>query len=600
MQALILAAGVGRRMRPLTDHRHKTLLQISGGTIIDRIVSGLESRGVTPITIVTGYRGDELKAHLARHFPSLDVRYVHNSEYETTNNIHSMALALEEMGAIDDDLVLIESDLIYDPQVLDRVLTSTHENVALVDRYRAGMDGTVVTLGDAGLITQVIPPALQSSDFSFADKFKTLNMYRFSARFCRETLQQLLTYYARTFDNNCYYELILGILIYMQQAQIHAEVIHDERWAEVDDPNDLRVAEFTFNRPSRYDALTSGWGGYWNNEVLDFAFVRNMYFPPPAMLSELRLGLPDLLHNYGSRQSVLDEKLAWAMQWPKELVHAVAGGSQCYPWLRSWFAGRRVLIPEPTFGEYSRMFPDADRYGDAAYIDWAEIETKAVGADVVVFVNPNNPTGSLLETDRIVHFARRHPHAFVLIDESFIEFSDEDSIVGRLHEGGLGNVLVIKSLSKPLGVPGLRLGALLTASPELSARIEEETPIWNLSSMAENFLEIMLKHRPVLEQSFVRTVADREELGLLLKASPLIETVFPSGGSFVLVRLAVDAAGADALARTLIEEHEILVKDASAKMNDGAGYWRIAVRTPDDHQTLRSALDSLNAGGPLR
>ena len=228
MQALILAAGFGRRMRPLTDNRHKTLLPISGGTIIDRIVEGLEARSVTPITIVTGYRDDELKGHLAERFPSLDIRYVHNAVYETTNNIHSMALAFEEME-FDDDVVLIESDLIYEPRILDRLLNSTHDNVALVDRYRAGMDGTVVTVGESGLISQVIPPALQSSDFSFADKYKTLNIYRFSASFCRNSLQKLLTYYARTFDDNCYYELILGILIYMQQAQIHAEIVDDDQ-----------------------------------------------------------------------------------------------------------------------------------------------------------------------------------------------------------------------------------------------------------------------------------------------------------------------------------------------------------------------------------
>lgn len=597
MQALILAAGFGRRMRPLTDNRHKTLLPISGGTIIDRIVTGLESRGVTPITIVTGYRDEELKAHLAEGFPSLDIRYVHNSEYETTNNIHSMALAFEEMGDVDDDLVLIESDLIYEPRVLDRLLASTHDNVALVDRYRAGMDGTVVTLADTGLITQVIPPALQSSDFSFADKYKTLNMYRFSASFCRDTLQKLLTYYARTFDKNCYYELILGILIYMQQAQIHGEVIHDERWAEVDDPNDLRIAEFTFNTAERYDTLTNGWGGNWNNEVLDFAFIRNMYFPTPAMLSELRLGLPDLLHNYGSRQVILNEKLAWALQWPVEFVHALAGASQCYPWLRTWFGGRKVLIPEPTFGEYSRVFPDAARYHDGPSADWAEIERAATDAEVVVFVNPNNPSGTLLETERIADFARRHPAKSILVDESFIEFSDETSIVDHLKDERLANVLVIKSLSKSLGAPGLRLGALLTGSPEMSARIERELPIWNLSSVAENFLEIMLKHRPALEQSYVQTAADRDEFSQLLKGCELVDTVFPSGGDFVLVRLTVDAAGADALARALVEQHAFLVKDVSSKMNDGAGYWRLAVRTPEEHALLVSALQSLSVRG---
>jgi histidinol-phosphate/aromatic aminotransferase/cobyric acid decarboxylase-like protein/CTP:phosphocholine cytidylyltransferase-like protein len=594
MQALILAAGYGRRMRPLTDARHKTLLPIGGGTIIDRILDGLAERSVTPITIVTGYRRDELVDHVAEYFPSLDVRFVHNAEYEQTNNIHSMALAFEEM-AFDDDVLLIESDLIYEPRVLDRLLSSPHENVALVDHYRAGMDGTVVTLGDTGLITQVIPPSLQPSDFSFTDKYKTLNIYRFGAGFCKDYLGRLLTYYTRAFDRNCYYELILGILIYMQQAEVHADVIDDELWAEVDDPNDLRIAEFTFNPDVRYDGATNGWGGNWSNDLLDFAFIRNMHFPPSAMLSELRHNLPDLLHNYGSRQDILDQKLAWALQWPVELVHAVAGASQCYPWLRSWFGGHRVLIPEPTFGEYSRIFPEAARYTDPPGLDWDEIERKAGDADVVVFVNPNNPTGSTLRTRDIADFAARNPATAVIVDESFLDFSGEPSIVAELGDGALPNVLVIKSLSKSLGVPGLRTGVLLTSDPDLGARIREETPIWNLSSVAENFLEVMLKHRPALEHSFERTAADRDHLTKLLAASPLIDAVYPSGGDFLLVRLTVDAAAGGRLARAMAEQHSVLVKDASAKMGDGQGYWRLAVRRPEDHLVLMAAIDSAGA-----
>ncbi len=589
MQALILAAGFGRRMQPLTNSRHKTLLPISGGTIIDRILEGLDARDISPVTVVTGYRSEELRSHIAEHFPALDIRYVHNSDYEKTNNIHSMALAFEQMD-LGDDVVLIESDLIFEPGVLDRLLDSPHENVALVDRYRAGMDGTVVTIGDSGLITQVIPPALQSSDFSFADKYKTLNIYKFSAGFCKDYLGKLLTYYAHTFDKNCYYELILGILIYMQQAEVHGEVLEGELWAEVDDPNDLRVAEFAFNPSQRYETLANGWGGNWNNEVLDFAFIRNMYFPTPAMLSELRLNLPELLYNYGSRQEILDEKLAWALQRPVEFVHALAGASQAYPWLRSWFRGRRVLIPEPTFGEYSRMFPDAARYRDETGVDLPRLEAAARDADVVVLVNPNNPTGTVVATDGIADFARRHPGKTVVVDESFIEFSDEPSIVERLDDDSLSNVLVLKSLSKSLGVPGLRLGALLTADPQMSAAIRRETPIWSLSSVAENFLEIMLKHRPALEQSYARTRADREELAQRLMGCSIVDAVFPSGGDFLLVRLTVDAAGAAARAKQLVEEHEILVKDASDKMGDGRGYWRLAVRRPEDHERLVLAL----------
>jgi histidinol-phosphate/aromatic aminotransferase/cobyric acid decarboxylase-like protein/choline kinase len=592
MQALVLAAGFGRRMRPLTDNRHKTLLPISGGTIIDRILTGLAEHAVTPVTIVTGYRNDELQAHVAENFPAMDIRYVHNSDFETTNNIHSMALAFEAMD-LDDDVVLIESDLIYEPAVLERLLASPFENVALVDRYRAGMDGTVVTLGETGSITQVIPPALQPSDFSFADKYKTLNMYRFGADFSAGPLRKLLTYYATTFDRNCYYELVLGILIYMQQADIHGEVVDGLVWAEVDDPNDLRVAELTFHAERRYELLTSGGGGNWTNDLLDFALIRNMHYPTPAMLSELRLNLPDLLHNYGSRQTVLDQKLSWALQWPVGLVHALGGSSQSFPWLRSWFAGRRVLIPTPTFGEYERMFPDAARYRDTGGPDWAQIEAAVPEADVVVFVNPNNPTGTVWATERIAELARRNPAKTVVVDESFLDFCDEPSIVGLLDEAALSNVLVLKSLSKCLGVPGLRLGALFTADPEMAARIRRETPIWSLSSVAENFLEIMLKHRPSLERSFERTAVDRESFAQLLKQSPHVDTVFPSGGDFLLVRLAVDAEAADATARRLAEQHGILVRDASDKIGDGRGYFRLAVRTSADHDRLMSALDAL-------
>jgi histidinol-phosphate/aromatic aminotransferase/cobyric acid decarboxylase-like protein len=341
--------------------------------------------------------------------------------------------------------------------------------------------------------------------------------------------------------------------------------------------------------------LTSGWGGHWNSDVLDFAFIRNMYFPPPAMLSELRLNLPALLHNYGSRQAILDEKLAWALQWPRHLVHALAGASQCYPWLRSWFQGQKVVIPGPTFGEYPRVFPEAARYPAGPGSDWADIERAAADADVVVLVNPNNPTGTVHATDSIRDLAVRHPSTTFVVDESFIDFSDEPSIVNLLEQDALTNVLVIKSLSKCLGVPGLRLGALLTSDPGLAARIRGEQPIWNLNSVAENFLEIMLKHRPVLEQSFRETVADRHSLEDLLKQSPLVETVFPSGGNFVLVRLSASAAGADAAARRLVQRNGILVKDVSDKIGDGIGYWRLAVRTAADHRALMSAIESVGS-----
>jgi histidinol-phosphate/aromatic aminotransferase/cobyric acid decarboxylase-like protein/choline kinase len=592
MKALILAAGYGQRMRPLTDHRHKTLLSVGGRTIIDRILHGLRLHGVTDVTIVTGYRADELVGHLRENHPDVDFTFVHNERYDKTNNIFSMALAFEQM-TFDADLLLIESDLIYEPAVLDRILKSSHENVALVDRYQPGMDGTVVALTEDGVVSQVIPPSQQSASFDFSDKYKTLNIYRFARDFCATTLHRLLTTYARLIDDNCYYELVLGMLVYMQQAEIRAEVVDSELWSEVDDPTDLRLAEFRFDPSARYGILESAWGGAWDLGVLDFAFIRNMHFPTPAMLSELRFHLPELLQNYGSAQAVLDTKLSWALQWPAGAGHLLSGASQCYPWLRSWFADATVLLPDPTFGEYTRIFPRAERYTDGPGVDWDDLEAKAAAADVVVIVNPNNPTGTTLDSHRIAELARAHPDTTVVVDESFVEFSGQQPMTEIVPREQITNVLVVKSLSKSLGVPGLRLGALMTLDPDLGARIAAETPIWNSNSVAENFLDLMLKHRPALAQSFRRTVADRDDLVTMLGRLPIVEQVHPSGANFVLARLDLPAAAAGEMCARLVEKRLIHVKDVSAKFGDGAGWWRVAVRTPADHDRLRDAVLAL-------
>jgi len=220
MKAIVLAAGYGRRMRPLTDTTHKTLLRVGGKTIIGRIVEGLVANGIQDIVVVTGYRAHEVQEHLKSKYPDIGFRFVENTRYAETNNIYSMALAFEE-GQIDDDVLLIELDLLCEAAIFARIVESPEPNVALVDRYRSGMDGTVVAVKE-GVITEVIPTHLQQGDFSFADKYKTLNICKFSREFCEATFRPLVTYYARAIDDNCFYELTLGILIYMGQATIAA------------------------------------------------------------------------------------------------------------------------------------------------------------------------------------------------------------------------------------------------------------------------------------------------------------------------------------------------------------------------------------------
>jgi len=591
MKAIILAAGYGNRMRPLTDNCHKTMLEVAGKTIIQRIIDGLVENGIKDIVVVTGYRSEELKDYLSELYPEILFKFIENKKYRETNNIYSMALAFENI-TIDSDIILIESDLLYQPQVITRLINSAYSNVALVDKYRTGMDGTVVTV-DNSVITNVIPPHLQSQNFDFSDKYKTLNLYKFSRQFCETAFKKLLIYYANVIDKNCYYELILGILIYMQKETIHAEIIQGESWSEVDDPNDLLVAGFDF-KENRMEILEDAFGGYWNYNITDFCFIRNMHFPNAAIISEMRNVFPDLIHNYGSRQKYLDRKMAWFLLCNENRITALNGAAQIYPILQSLFLNYKTLLPYPSFGEYTRNFNCVNTYLDDGNFDTDEIENKAKDAQLIVFVNPNNPTGTILETNWIFSFAEKNPDKTILVDESFIEFSDQAPILSLLEQNPLENVIVIKSLSKSLGVPGIRLGYFYSCSQKLNSCVNEKIPIWNMNSFAEHFLEIILKHRNTLNQSFEYTIRDRNEFSSKLTTIPYIQKVFDSSANFILVKLKGDNEFAADLTNTLLSEKTVFVKNVSPKFSDGAGYLRLAVRTQKENDELIGYLAELD------
>jgi histidinol-phosphate/aromatic aminotransferase/cobyric acid decarboxylase-like protein/choline kinase len=587
MKAIILAAGYAKRMRPLTNNTHKTLLNVGSVPVINRIVDGLIENNIVDIVVGTGYMAEELKLHLKNTYPSLNFTFVFNDRYQETNNIYSLAQIFSTIE-IDDDILLIESDLIYEPAVLNRILSSKEKTVALVDHYKTGMDGTVVTISNE-IITSIIPPHLQGEDFSFKNKYKTLNIYKFSKEFCNLTFSNLLQYYAKIIDDNCYYELILGILIYVQKEQIHAEILDGEKWAEIDDPNDLNIADYIFS-DEKVTNLERSFGGYWNFELTDFYFIRNMYFPNNSMISEIKNNLEKLIFNYGSKQSVLNKKLSYLVECSEDNIILLNGASQVYPILQDYFRNEKALIPWPTFGEYERIFPSAEIYHDNFSIDLNEFEDKIKSTNIAVIVNPNNPTGTTLSTNEIYRLAKKHASVFFLVDESFIEFSNEKSIILNLKEHGLDNVLVIKSLSKNLGVPGIRLGYAFSTNKEILNYISARIPIWNSNSIAEFYLEIILKHKNDLLDSYKKTKEDRAIFAENLSQISFVEKVFTSGGNYITIKLK-EKPKAD-IPSVLINNYGVLVKDVSGKLNDNNYYLRLAVRLPEENQMLVELLEN--------
>jgi histidinol-phosphate/aromatic aminotransferase/cobyric acid decarboxylase-like protein len=195
-----------------------------------------------------------------------------------------------------------------------------------------------------------------------------------------------------------------------------------------------------------------------------------------------------------------------------------------------------------------------------------------------------------METEWIYSFAERSQDKTVIVDESFIEFSGQVSIISLLEQNPLQNVIVIKSLSKSLGVPGIRLGYVYSCDIQFNAYIKENIPIWNMNSMAEFFLEIILKHRNAFHQSIKSTIEDRTSFSANLSNVSFIDKVYKSAANFILVKLKEDSEFAKLLTCNLISEKEIYIKDVSAKFSDGSGYLRFAVRLPDENMKLIDCL----------
>ncbi|MBT9583223.1 aminotransferase class I/II-fold pyridoxal phosphate-dependent enzyme [bacterium] len=576
MKAVILAAGAGRRMYPLTEDTHKCLLPVGDATLIDRMLEGLIQVGVSEVLLLTGYRAQQLRAHLENRSGSLRLTYVHNERFDDTNNVVSLLRALQGYD-LQDEFLLLEADLIFDFSVLRRAVDCPYPEVAILAPFKSGMDGTVAEVRE-GWIHDIIPPERQNGEAG--QRYKTVNIYKFSHAFAYGPLLQMLDYYCQHFEENCYYEKILGMLIYAGQLRMRGEVLDEEAWAELDDPHDVVRAQAIFDGKRLLNQLEYNFGGLWNFPVVDFNFIRNVYFPNEALVEEIRKKLPELMHNYGSRQAILDQKMATFLRCPAEPLIILNGASQAYPILADVYRGRKVLIPSPTFGEYPRVFACADEFRDRPDLDPAQLRARLGDYDLVVLVNPNNPTGSLLPSATLWEWIVQHPQVHFLVDESFIDFSDQPSLTRSLEENPVHNLIVLKSLGKSLGVPGLRMGYLYTHNRELHEVFRARLPIWNHNSLVEFFLESGLKHRTALQKSFLDTRQERERLQPLLTALPGVTRVWPSAANFFLTEIG-EELDLEAHLRHMLRLAGIYVKDISSKMETRC--LRIAVRSQPEN-----------------
>ena len=261
MQAIILAAGMGRRLGDLTRNNTKCMIEVNGVKLIDRMLSQLFSAGLSRIVIVVGYEGKSLRDYIVSRYPDAPLEFVENPVYDRTNNIYSLWLARDYMTA--DDTLLLESDLIFEDDVLRRALLSKDENIALVAKYQTWMDGTMVRIdSDCNIVNFVPKKAFRYSDTD--DYYKTVNIYKFSRSFVRDQYLPFLEAYIKVLGENEYYEQVLRVITLIDSSDLKAVPVGGLKWYEIDDIHDLSIAETIFASPEeRLRKLQHSFGGYW-------------------------------------------------------------------------------------------------------------------------------------------------------------------------------------------------------------------------------------------------------------------------------------------------------------------------------------------------
>ena len=153
MKAIILAAGTASRLRPLTSHTPKCLLKIGERTLLERSIDALVAAGVDQLCIVTGYLHEQIEQFVAERYPSLSTTFIHNAVYDSTNNIYSLWLA--RPFAEGSDVLLLDSDLLYDPAIARRVVEAPEPTVLTLIRHELGEEEMKVVVDAEGSITDI-------------------------------------------------------------------------------------------------------------------------------------------------------------------------------------------------------------------------------------------------------------------------------------------------------------------------------------------------------------------------------------------------------------------------------------------------------------
>lgn len=606
MQAIILAAGMGKRLKELTKDNTKCMVQVNGETLIERLLRILDKKNISQIIIVVGYKGRELMDYVSSLNIGTKIIFVDNPIYSQTNNIYS--LSLTDNYLMSEDTLLFESDLIFEESVIDDLLADERDTLAVVDKFESWMDGTCMVLDDNDNITDFI----SGKNIQFSDRnsyYKTVNIYKFSKHFSTNTYVPFLEAYRKAMGQNEYYESVIKLIAMLGKNELKAKRLNGQKWYEIDDVQDLDIAETLFvnSIEEQYTKINSRYGGYWRYpKMLDYCYLVNPYFPSERMIQEIASNISSLIRNYPSGMSV--NSLLASRNFGVKQEHIVVGNgaAEIIKALMDSLNLGTVGMIRPTFEEYPNRYqtdkikyyiPQNDNFAYTAEDLIAYYNENKI--DSLILINPDNPTGNYITYTGLMALIKwaKSNNIKIIIDESFSDFSDSDEATSIIDEdvlGGYDQLYVVKSISKSYGVPGLRLGVMVSSNVDTIAMLKKNVAIWNINSIAEFYMQIYEKYEKEYRISLDKIKHSRMLMVQMLEQVPYLRTL-PSQANYVCCEV-LEGITAEDVAQKLLAEN-ILIKCLTSKIGNGKEYIRLAIRTEKENRNLVEKLIAIGNSG---
>jgi histidinol-phosphate/aromatic aminotransferase/cobyric acid decarboxylase-like protein/choline kinase len=603
MQALILAAGTGSRLGKYTKENTKCMLEINGETLIKQALEKLNNVGITKLILVVGYKKDNLISYLGNQYKNVKIEYIENPIYNKTNNIYSLYLAREKLA--ENDTILLESDLIFEESILRKLINDKRKSLAVVDKYQSWMDGTSVTLDEDDKILNFF----SKTSFKFQDVsqyYKTVNIYKFSKEFSMKIYIPFLEAYSKAMGDNEYYESVLRVLTILDRHELRALKLNGEKWYEIDDIHDKMNAEIIFAKTSKekLSLIQKRFGGYWRFPNLkDFCYLVNPYFPNEKMQEEIKAYFYELLSQYPSGLNVQNVLAGKMFGVEAENILVGNGAAEIIRGLGKAMDGNFGLV-FPTFNEYpesigykrvKQFIPKNDdfSYGIDDLISFS-IEKNVKN---LILINPDNPSGNFIKKDDLLKLVEKLQENSInlILDESFVDFSfngEKETMIVQDILDKYENLIIIKSISKSYGVPGIRLGVVVSSNFDILKELRKELTIWNINSFGEYFLQIIGKYK---KDYVIACENIRDERDKFYKALSKIQflRVIPSQANYFLCE--VKNMKSTEFCELLLDKYDIYIKDLTGKKGfENKEFVRIAVRDSKDNNKFIKYLQNMD------